>query len=494
MNVEKVESLLERSRPAPTPPDLRRRILEAVDRKAPPFPVSPCKPRWMEVMTVAASIFMLIATLSWLFRTAPPAPVPASQDGEQPFENRRLTDALPAEPLSEFTWSPDGKHWACVMPSGKTPSATFAVVVDGKREKEYSEVGAPKFGSAGHYAYRAIVPSGSMLVVDGVARNDFQNYESFAWSPDGKKLAVIGSRDGASFVVEDGRRSGPYGDVRELLWSPDGSILAYGARIDQDWFCVVNGKKGEPFDMVMNLTFAPDGKTLAYTAVEGGALIVVGTAKGADYRKVGPPVFSGDGSTVGYLAYGQNSGYLVVGRRGGEETRTEGFEEIGMPVASRDGSVWACRAKVKGEPKELVLIVKRQGRRIVTTGQQPPREIDTFSEEAGPYADSVSDPVLNADGSLVAYAAGNGSRKYLFVGTQRTVKFSTIDSLSFGPDGKTVAFRAGQYGKQLVVVGEARSDEFDEVISGPVWSKDGRKVAFTARNGAELWSRVLEVK
>lgn len=490
MNAEEVESLLERSRPAPPPPELRRRLLDAVDRTVPRVPVSSRKPRWMEVMTVAASMLMLIATVSWLLRSVPPAQVPAAQEGGQPFENRRLSDSLPAELLSEFTWSADGKHWAYVFPTGV---GTVVAVVDGQRGQEYPRITGLRFGADGRYAYTALGDAGLVLVVDGVVQKEYQSYPSFAWSPDGKKLALVGVREDQYFVVEDGRKSAPYAEVHELLWSPDGSILAYAARIDNDWFSVVNGKRGEPFDSVGYLRFAPDGKTLSYAAGEGDALIVVGTAKGSDYPQVGIPVFSGDGSTVGYSASGPNGAFLVVGRRSGGSATTEAYVEIGTPVGNRDGRVWACRARLKSE-KEIVLVVKRQTRRYLVDKEVVQREMDMLMEEPGAAADSVSDPILNADGTLVAYAAGKGSRKYLVIGEKRTQKFSTIDHLSFGPDGKTVAFRAGQYGKQLVGVGEIRSEEFDEVVSGPVWSKDGTKVAFTARNGAELWSRVLEVK
>src|SRR5262245_40314770 len=119
MNVDKVESLLERSRPAPPPPELRHRILEAADLRIPPVPAPSRKPRLMEVMTVAASLLMLIAPLSWLLRATPPQPAPAAQEGGQPFEERRLTDALQGEYAGEFVWSADGKHWGCITPAGK---------------------------------------------------------------------------------------------------------------------------------------------------------------------------------------------------------------------------------------------------------------------------------------------------------------------------------------------------------------------------------------
>src|SRR5262249_24746746 len=156
-------------------------------------------------------------------------------------------------------------------------------------------------------------------------------------------------------------------------------------------------------------------------------------------------------------------------------------EDVGCPVFSRDGNVWAYRLKHKNVTRAQVLVstVNPAGERIQVLGE--------------PF-DSVSDPVLNADGSLVAYAGGKGSRRYLVRGKGRKEKFSIIARISFGPDGKTVAFLAGQYGKQFVIAGESRSDEVDEIVNGPVWSADGKKVAFTARNGVELWSRVLEVK
>ena len=497
MNIETVESLLERSRPAPPPPDLRRRVLEAADRKTPPVPVSPRRPRFVEVMTMAASILMLLATVAWLLRATPPPPTTVSQDG-QPFEERRLTPALPGDSVDEFVWSADGKHWGCITRTVKGDVKLIRVVVDGKPEQEYAEAWWLRFGADGHYAYIAAVGEGYFLVLDGVPQKDLTTYDLFAWSPDGKKLAYAGTKDNMSFVVEGGRRSGPYSGVGELLWSPDGSSLAYSARIDQDWFVVLNGKKGEPFDNVRSLAFTPDGKTLTYAAHEGEEMIVIGKVKGPEYQHVGVAIFSPDGTTVGYTTQEASDAYVVVGPMpGGKMTPSAVYEQVGRPAFSRDGKVCAYRAKPRDSTKERVVVNREQRQKLIrktATGEEVLEVLGGRAEAGGTGYDSVSDPVLNADGSLVAYAAGKGSRKYLVVGNEKTVKFSLIDRISFGPDGATVAFRAGQYGKQLVVVGENRSDEFDEVVTGPVWSADGRKVAFTARRGSELWSRVLEIK
>jgi hypothetical protein len=499
MNVEGIESLLERSRPAPPPPELRRRILEAADRRLVSVPVPPPRPRKVEVMTMAASILMLIATVSWLLRETPPAPAAGTQESGQPFEERRLTDQLPGALEGEVSWSADGKHWAClssVPVTGNMPM--YCVIVDGKRGPEFPVVSLPRFGSDGRYAYTALDSPGHVLFLNDVPQKGFDTYQSFVWSPDGKKLAYVGLLDGKYFVVEDGRKSGPYDGVLDLLWSPDGSILAYAALVDNDWFSVENGKKGEPFDGVQNLRFAPDGKTLAYTAREGDALVVIGKVKGPDLPEVGAPVFSADGKTVSYSVTHGTESYLNVGPvPGGPFRHTQRCAEVGRPVLSADGKVVACRAKLREQDKEFVLLYREETEKkvvIMKDGQQKTLEKTIYVEKPDAMFDSVSDPVMNADGSQVAYAAGKGTRKYLVVGHQRTLKFSMIDRISFGPDGKTLAYRAGQYGKQLVVAGEGRSDEADEIVSGPVWSADGKKVAFTARTGSELWSRVLEVK
>jgi Tol biopolymer transport system component len=484
MNVEKVESLLERSRPAPPPPELRRRIVEAAALKVRSVSVAR-KPRFVEVMTVAASILMLLGTVTWLLQSTPPAPSPAVEQGHS-FEERRLTDALPGLDVSKFSWSADGKHWACVAKIVRGADVVHRAVVDGKPEAEFTEVSWPMLGADGQYAYVGFDPrDGQVLIQNGVRRQEFDAYSCLAWSPNGKKLAFAGLKDGKTTVVVDGKRSEPFDNVWEVVWAPDGRSVAFTAQLGSDWFCVVDGKKGEPFDSVGNLTFSPDGKTFAYGANEGTWQMVLGEEKGDEFDSIGLPVFSADGKTIGYAASLGANRMVVLG----PEPRnfigpSAPCDDAGPPSLSRDGRVWAYRAVPNGQFKEQVRI----GR---TKGQSG--DLQCW-EEPGALYDSVSDPVVSPDGARVAYAAGKGSRKYLVVGEKALMKFSLIDRISFGPDGQTVALRAGQYGKQFVVAGKSRSDEFDEVVSGPVWSADGKKVAFTARNEATLWSKVLEVK
>ena len=441
MNIAEVESLLERSRPFSPPPEIRRRILEAATAKARPESVSNPRPRKVEVLTMAASVLSLLGTLSWMLSTSTPVQHPPidAQGGGHPFEERRLTDRLPEGALSGFSWSADGRHWGGVVLSSHEDKAPCAVIVDGKREEPHFYVTGFCFGADGHHAYLAYdAEGGNTLVVDGIPQHEFPSYDSMAWSPDGKTLAFVAQNAGRWYVVQGGKRSEPFDGVKELTWSPDGRTLVFSAAISKDWCCVVNGKKAEAFDDVKELSFSPDGKTLAYCAAEGEWMLVVGGEKGSRYQPLGRPVFS------------------------------------------RDGKAWAFAANIEG--KEAI-VVNRENR-----NKPGHRE-----EEVGDTFDAVRELAMNAEGSRVAYVVDKGSRKYLVLGGKPTLKFSLIDRISFGPDDKTVAYRAGHYGKQFVIAGETRSQEFDDIVSGPVWSPDGKKIAFTARNGLELWSRVLDL-
>ncbi len=62
-------------------------------------------------------------------------------------------------------------------------------------------------------------------------------------------------------------------------------------------------------------------------------------------------------------------------------------------------------------------------------------------------------------------------------------------------NGKELTDGISLAGKWTVIVGNKKSEAFDELDSrGPVFSPDGTRVAFGARNGRKVWWRVIDVE
>ena len=179
---------------------------------------------------------------------------------------------------------------------------------------------------------------------------------------------------------------------------------------------------------------------------------------------------------------------------------------MGPPVLSRDGKHVAFRAQM-GE-RSFVVVDGRRG---------PPYEF-------------MSDPALSADGRVAAYGVKEAGQWWLLAGDRRTpldhqpsYVFLSADGWSvgyvhdagggkvrvvvdgkphepfnlvglpvFSPDGRTVAYAAGDGVKDYVVVGDHKWEVACRV-GDPVFSPDGRRVGYGARVGKELWWKVLDL-
>ena len=63
----------------------------------------------------------------------------------------------------------------------------------------------------------------------------------------------------------------------------------------------------------------------------------------------------------------------------------------------------------------------------------------------------------------------------------------------WSPDSSQFAYAALKDGKWYMVVGYRRNEAFDEILTGPNWSSDGKKCAYGGRKGQELIWRVYKV-
>ncbi|MBI3726335.1 PD40 domain-containing protein [bacterium] len=392
------------------------------------------------------------------------------------------------------------------------------------------------------------------------------------FSPEGRRVAYTAGVSGSSFAVIDGKKGEVFTYADSLVWSADGKRVAYraGNRIQNNtaekWWIVEAGKKLCELDQAGRPAFSPDGKHVAAwgnlggrirpedNIYEGGRWHVVldGKLLESEHERANglvPPVFSPDGKTIAAVAE-RTVEKQVAGQIGGTSTvpwltsfvylgskESEPYEMADVPVFSPDGkrAAWGAMKNGRwwvfegdrklggGQDHAGVPVYSPDGKTLAWRGRTGEKEaVFVAGKRVGGSYEAVGTPVFSPDGKQVAFCANRGGKVYgppavpggttpvllqrgsesfVYEGTWHLVlgeedareEHERADSPVFSPDGKTVAFRARKAGKWTIVAGTTASAPFDDV-SAPVFSQDGKKIAFGARAGRELWWRVLELK
>lgn len=184
-----------------------------------------------------------------------------------------------------------------------TTQAKSCVGVDGRRGKYFDRVGPPVMSRNGaRVAYRAHLGERCFVVVDGVRGPEYEFMSDPAISADGKVVAY-GAKGKEGWVLVVGDKKTPLDHKPSYVFlSADGRRVGY-TRPDGEARVrvVVDGKPGEPYTLVGLPVFSRDGKRVAYAADEGDKqFVVVDEQKIAVTGRESDPVFSPDGSQVGY--------------------------------------------------------------------------------------------------------------------------------------------------------------------------------------------------
>jgi hypothetical protein len=171
-------------------------------------------------------------------------------------------------------------------------------------------------------------------------------------------------------------------------------------------------------------------------------------------------VFSGDDSVVAFRLTSLKTAKARVGVDGrpGEE-----FDQVGAPVLSRDGTRVAYRAQL--------------GNRCFAV----------LGTQRGPDVEFMTDPALSADGTVLAYAARRNGRWFLRVGERETALDVAPAFVFLSEDGKDVGYghaesAEGRSRTRVVVAGRTPGAYFD-LVGRPVFSPDGRSIAYAADLG-----------
>jgi Tol biopolymer transport system component len=350
---------------------------------------------------------------------------------------------------------------------------------------------------------------------------------------------VEGERGKEVFMRRDGQRGKGYEDIAHPVFSPDGSALGYAVRGAGGSRFVVNEREGPEFEEVMpdTFVFSNDGKRHTYLARKDGRLVAIvdgvvqPEAAGDLVPWLQPPVFSADGSRVGYLegsrlrkkmrvvvngkagelfdgvalqepqfsADGSRIAYAANDRSAGKSwfyvidgQRGKAFDALGVSCAfSPDGKRFAytaskgqqCFLVEDGEPEVPIegivdhsLAFSPDSRRLAYAVAMPDRRAYLVVDgKAGPVHDGIG-------GSLPPGVAAKRASAQIGYGS------GYASSVVFSPDSSRLAYLAhfGQM-KRVFVDGKAEDVEMDFLVGGMVFSDDSKRLAHGGRRGNKFF-------
>jgi hypothetical protein len=385
-----------------------------------------------------------------------------------------------------------------------------------------------------------------------VTKTDLQvgetNYGKFAYffasvmTRAGCHVAKVEGESGKEvFVRRDGHPGKAYENIAHPVFSPDGSVLAYAVRGTGGSFFVVNEREGPRFGEVMpdTFVFSGDGKRHAYLAKRDGRLVAVVDgdvqleAGGDMVPWLQAPVFSADGSSVGYLEGSQSRKKMraVVNGKAGETF--DGVDLRSLEL-SPDGRHFAYAANDRTTGSQWFRVIDGQrrnafealgvsfsfspdGKRFAYTGRRGQQWFMVVDGEPELPIEGVVDHSLtfSPDSQRVAYAVAKlDTRCYIVVdgkpgpvydgiglsqapglspATASAMHGYFLGGLSqgvlFSPDSRRLAYLARrQLIKQTVVLdGKPEGIEMAFMVSGMVFSDDSKRLAYGGRRGDKFF-------
>ncbi len=453
------------------------------------------------------------------------------------FEEKLLLKTTTPVGWDEYAFSPDGRLLAY---SERTKDRKYVLVVGDKKgepfdviqgvtfcsdcktvayeaglgNKRYFVIGdqkveafdipsKPVFSERGNsvaYGDRKTREMKKRVVFNGKPGEWFDTVDDLMLNPDGTTVAYSASQPNPQkgmplhFMVVNDKKGEAFYSVSAPIFSTDGKSVAYiAANITPDgkseeWYVVVDDKKSEVYpDRMAWLSFIPNGKEVAFIAKKGGKLfIVMGEKKIEDAELFGLSclVVSPDGKTAAYDVATKTGWCMVVGDKRGAVFEGSSF---GVPVFSPDSTM-------------VSYWVEKGGNRRMVVG-----------DKVGEEFKQMGQPFFSPVGNKVVYPATDEAHGYMVVDGRKQegtpLPFSEPPP-SWSPDGSCMAYRVTTYSVtgptgQYVIAGDKKSEEF-KYVTLPVFSPDGKKVAFGARKDYtdpktnqsvyELWWKVIDLK
>lgn len=198
--------------------------------------------------------------------------------------------------LHSVAFDSAGAHVAYAVRDG----ARWAIAVDGRLERRWDGVGAPRLSPDGlRLAYPADSGGRWLVVVDGRAGKAYDAIiaGSLRFDSAGRHVAYAAQRGADVRVVFDGRESAPWRAVGEIVLPP----IAYTARDGGGWQVVVDGVASRAWEQARDLHLTSVGQVVYIARAQGRESMVMGERVVAWHDEV-VLVALGTGDRVGYLA------------------------------------------------------------------------------------------------------------------------------------------------------------------------------------------------
>ena len=246
---------------------------------------------------------------------------------------------------------------------------------------------------------------------------------SFAWSPDGSRLAIFGNTTGQGNVyLTDPSATTPQpilsnsglGYLMDGTWSRDGKqIVMWSSQYNQVLYLLnTDGtgllEKQINFQILGTPKFAPDGKSVVfYGADKNEASLFEFSLDSSQPEMINPFVedesgfaFSPDGSRIAYIEYDRDAGEIRIVS---EDLATGARTILGtFPIPTNPGSSLPKADNLSWSPDGTSLVfdfgryeTDRAIYRAPTNGSGPVK-----------IADSAYAPTISADGKCLAYISG----------------------------------------------------------------------------------------
>lgn len=349
-----------------------------------------------------------------------------------------------------YTVSPTGLHLATMSAKG----SRFVVTIDGEEGPAYDQIlnAAGEFTLAYDFNFNAV----KTLKWQGPV----------AFSPDGTRYAYAARTAKDVFVIVDGKEifRAPFSQaappVSVLSFTPDGQhVMFYQQTADtmQSFQLMMDGKPATPpFDQVPSPLFSPDGKHWALL--------------GSKPRNVNERFLIVDGKDAGYVAsrlqFTPDSKHLV------SVSGNPGSSEQALLVDGKPMLTAASIDKILISPRgEIAAIAIPKGAKTKTLH---------LNGKAVGGTENVYNVVFSPDGKHWAANCAESPSAWVVVDGKKQQNYTSVRDAAFTGDSAKCVYVAESGVKKFVVV-NGQEDEGNNLIHvGPLLSKAGGHVAYSA--------------